>query len=87
MPRRPMGRGPLRPLNDNTESIQRLEEKIAYLERHVTEQDRAMLEMAEDISRLKREFKALRERDTGGGGQGGGDGADAGGAEERPPHY
>ena len=27
------------------DAIQRLEEKIAYLERHVTEQDKAMLEL------------------------------------------
>jgi hypothetical protein len=29
------------------ERIRHLEEKIAYLERHVTEQDKAMLEFAE----------------------------------------
>ena len=63
------------------EPINRLEEKIAYLERHVTEQDRAMLEMAEDIARLRRELKALRERSEPRG--------DAAPEEpgERPPHY
>jgi len=65
------------------ESIQRLEEKIAYLERHVTEQDKAMLEFADELAKLRREVKALRERNTGG--------ATAGENEtmpdERPPHY
>ena len=68
-----------------TESIKRLEEKIAYLERHVTEQDKAMLEMADDIVALRREMKALRERLAGGGG--GGDEAGGELGDERPPHY
>lgn len=64
--------------------IRRLEEKIVYLERHVTEQDKAMLEMAGQLERLKRELLRLRERlpaaETGG--------VDTGApAEERPPHY
>lgn len=62
------------------ESIRRLEEKIAYLERHVTEQDKAMLEMAEGIAALRRELLRTRERTAGGEGE-------AGGTEERPPHY
>lgn len=66
------------------ESIRRLEEKIAYLERHVTEQDRAMLEMSDDITRLSREMKALRERDAGGGASARGEEAVP---DERPPHY
>lgn len=66
------------------ESIRRLEEKIAYLERHVTEQDKAMLEMSDDIARLSREMKALRERDAGGGAGAGGEEAVP---DERPPHY
>ncbi|MES2696159.1 MAG: SlyX family protein [Verrucomicrobiota bacterium] len=67
------------------ENIQRLEEKIAYLERHVTEQDKAMLEMAEDIAALRREMKRWRDRSESGGGAGGGD--EAGMQDERPPHY
>lgn len=64
--------------------IRRLEEKIAYLERHVTEQDKAMLDMAGQLERLKRELLLLRERlpaaEIGG--------ADPGApTEERPPHY
>ena len=66
------------------ESIKRLEEKIAYLERHVTEQDKAMLEMAEDIAALRRELKRIQERATRGTGEGsGGDEL----PDERPPHY
>jgi SlyX protein len=67
------------------ERIQRLEEKIAHLERHVTEQDKAMLEMAEDLAAQRRALQALRERNSpGADGPADGDGA---GAEERPPHY
>jgi SlyX protein len=63
--------------------VQRLEEKVAYLERHVTEQDKAMLEFTETISRLRVELRKLRERmsDTATG-DGGGEPTD-----ERPPHY
>ncbi len=66
------------------ERLQRLEEKIAYLERHVTEQDRAMLAMADDFERMKNELRALRERSGSGNGPGGeGDLP----AFEKPPHY
>ena len=62
------------------ESTRRLEEKIAYLERHVTEQDKAMLEMADEIAGLRREMKAMRERTTLRS-----EGGDV--EDERPPHY
>ena len=67
------------------ESIRRLEEKIAYLERHVTEQDKAMLELADDLAALRRELKAWRERAD----SGNADGSSAGDSrqDERPPHY
>ena len=70
-----------------TESIKRLEEKIAYLERHVTEQDKAMLEMADDLTALRREMKALRERLTHGGSGLGGHEDASDPRDERPPHY
>ncbi|MCW5549701.1 MAG: SlyX family protein [Opitutaceae bacterium] len=67
------------------ERILRLEEKIAYLERHIVEQDRAMLELTEQVERLRAALLALRERlpesATGGGGE------PASPADERPPHY
>lgn len=65
------------------ERINQLEEKIAYLERHVTEQDKAMLEMAEDIAKLRRELTAVRERAARGGSEPG----DRFPTDERPPHY
>ncbi len=62
------------------ERLLRLEEKIAYLERHVTAQDRAMLELTEELDALRRELRRVREAR-----------ADAGAspepADERPPHY
>ena len=67
------------------ESIRHLEEKVAYLERHVTEQDKAMLELADDLARLRREMKAWRERTA--ASQAGGGGDDALPIDERPPHY
>ena len=35
------------------ERVRRLEEKMAYLERHVVEQDKAMLELTEQLARLR----------------------------------
>lgn len=66
------------------ERIKILEEKIAYLERHLTEQDKAMLELVEDAGRLRRELRALRDRLES---PGPGDGTAPAPAEERPPHY
>lgn len=65
------------------ERLQRLEEKIAYLERHVTEQDKVMLELSDTLTKLRLEVRLLRERSAGAG---------AGEPElppkdERPPHY
>jgi SlyX protein len=62
----------------------RVEERIAWLERHVIEQDRAMLEMAETLERLKQELVALRATGAGAGGR---EGSAAKDADERPPHY
>jgi SlyX protein len=67
------------------ERIQRLEEKIAYLERHVTEQDRAMLELIERIEALRRELKTIREHEVRGRGSEKDDNQDL--SDERPPHY
>ncbi|MES1167310.1 MAG: SlyX family protein, partial [Pseudomonadota bacterium] len=64
------------------ESVKRLEEKIAYLERHVVEQDKAMLELAGDLARLRKEVQKLRERlAPAQAGEG-----DASPTDERPPH-
>jgi SlyX protein len=66
------------------ESVRHLEEKIAFLEHHVTQQDKVMLEFAEDLARLRRELALLRDRLSPAGGAGGDDDA---AADERPPHY
>ncbi len=67
------------------ERILRLEEKIAYLERHIVEQDRAMLELTEQVERLRAALLALRERLPEAAAGGGGEPASP--ADERPPHY
>lgn len=70
----------------SNERIDRLEERLAWLQRHVTEQDRAMLEMSVVIDRLKAEVARLKARD-----EAAGHGAQADEARdpaaERPPHY
>ena len=56
--------------------IERLEERIAWLEHHVTKQDKAMLELSEALDLVRRECLRLRER------------AEAlSVGDERPPHY
>jgi len=67
-----------------SQEVTRLEEKIAYLERHVVEQDKAMLEFADELARLKREMKALVGK-IASAGAAGSDEPDL--PEERPPHY
>ncbi|MBL9199687.1 MAG: SlyX family protein [Opitutaceae bacterium] len=62
-----------------------LEEKVAYLERHVTEQDKAMLEIADELAALRRELRAWRER--AGQSAPGGPAGDDEMPPERPPHY
>ncbi len=67
------------------EAIRRLEEKIAFLEHHVTEQDKVMLELTETLARLRREVKLLVGRLEGGGTGGASGGSEP--SDERPPHY
>ncbi len=68
----------------NEDVVKRLEEKIAYLEHHVTEQDKVMLEFSEDLARLRRELKLLAARPAGSDSAGTENDASN---EERPPHY
>ncbi len=66
--------------NEAADRLGDLECRYAFLEKHLAEQDRAMLEMAARIDLLEARFGQLRERL---------DGAGEGGlpADERPPHY
>jgi len=65
-------------------SLTALEEKVVYLERHVVEQDRAMLALSDQLERLKNELRGLRERVAS---SDAGEGAMPAPADERPPHY
>jgi len=60
--------------------LTRLEERYAHLQRHSAEQDKAMLELADEVAKLRKELAALRAQQTGGR-----DGEET--PDERPPHY
>ena len=62
------------------ERIILLEERYAHLQRHTAEQDKAMLELAEEVAKLRKELTRLR------GQVGSGREADHS-TDERPPHY
>jgi SlyX protein len=62
--------------------IDRLEERQAWLERHVTEQDKAMLALNEELARLRAELKKLRERPAAGS-----ENSEQPDSDDRPPHY
>ena len=64
------------------ERFRQLEEKVAYLERHVTEQDKAMLEMVEDLTRLRKQLLKWREQASGAS-----EANAISPTDERPPHY
>jgi SlyX protein len=67
----------------SNERIDRLEERLAWLQRHVTEQDKAMLEMAGQLDRIKAELMRLKQR-----AESAPSGLDPASPEsERPPHY
>jgi uncharacterized coiled-coil protein SlyX len=67
-------------MNDN-ERLTLLEERYAHLQRHVAQQDKAMLGLSEEFAKLRQELRALRAQVTGGSP----DHGEA--ADERPPHY
>ena len=62
--------------------LQPLEERITWLQHHVVEQDKAMLELGDELARLREEMKAVRDRLAGLG-----EGAEPSTPDERPPHY
>lgn len=59
-----------------------MEERLAWLQRHVVEQDKAMLEMAGQLDRLKAELTRLKQRADEAPAN-----AERSPVEERPPHY
>ena len=67
-------------MND-AERLTLLEERYAHLQRHVAQQDKAMLELGEEVAKLRKELLMLRAQVTGGAPDSGET------AEERPPHY
>lgn len=65
---------------DDKDRITLLEERYAHLQRHVVQQDKAMLKLSEELAKLRQETALLRARDHGE--------SPAGEAsDERPPHY
>lgn len=68
------------------ERVKLLEERVAWLEHHVTQQDKAMLEQAKRLDRLASEVLRLREREQSATYAGPG-GSPPNPADERPPHY
>lgn len=67
------------------DGIAELEIKIAFLEKHIEGQDRAMMEMSRQLDRLQRAFEKLSQTvknvaDSGPSGP-------ASPFDERPPHY
>jgi uncharacterized coiled-coil protein SlyX len=65
----------------DADRLTRLEERYVHLQRHVAEQDKAMLALTEEVGRLRHELGQLRARlaDTA---------AETPEAtDERPPHY
>lgn len=66
--------------NEESDRLRILESRYAYLEKHVVEQDRAMMEMAARLDLLESRQRQLRERVE--------RGTDGGAIpDERPPHY
>ncbi len=73
----PAGGSPLQRIN--------LEERLAWLERHIVEQDKEMLVLHDALVRLRRELAALRSASTPRNDRD--DAPAAGETEPRPPHY
>ncbi|MGF1449795.1 MAG: SlyX family protein [Opitutales bacterium] len=65
--------------------LQRLEERIAFLERHNEAQDKALWAADREVVKLAGEVRLLRQRLASFGNDGPGE--DASAMPERPPHY
>jgi len=66
------------------ERLKHLEERLAWLERHITEQDKAMLEQARLLDRLLAELRHLRDRLASASPA---EIPSSSPAQDRPPHY
>jgi uncharacterized coiled-coil protein SlyX len=65
---------------NEAERLTKLEERYAHLQRHSTEQDKVMLELGDEVAKLRKELVRLRAQRA----------TDSDGGElpdERPPHY
>ena len=65
--------------------LDRIEERIAWLERHIVQQDKAMLEMAQENERLRQQLQLLRLKVGEGASSSPGDASFP--LNDRPPHY
>jgi uncharacterized coiled-coil protein SlyX len=65
----------------DAERLTRLEERYAHLHKHQAEQDKVMLELGDELLRLKKELAALRTHQTSQPEPG------ETPQDERPPHY
>ncbi len=64
------------------ERSRKIEERLAWLERHVLEQDKAMMELGDELARTRKVLQQMQERLRSGGESG-----EIADADERPPHY
>ena len=69
------------PRMNDAERLTRLEERYAHLQKHLTEQDKAMLALGDELKRLKKELAALRAQQASQPEPG------ETPLDERPPHY
>ncbi|HEY4302381.1 MAG TPA: SlyX family protein [Candidatus Didemnitutus sp.] len=65
----------------DAERITRLEERLAHMQQHLAAQDKAMLELHDEIEALRRELALVRNQTPGG------TPAEPATEDERPPHY
>lgn len=64
------------------DAAQKFEEQIAHLQRHVEQQDRAMLDLNRELERLRQRIERLETKPSSEG-----DTAAGSPADERPPHW
>lgn len=64
------------------DAAQKFEEQIAHLQRHVEQQDRAMLDLTRELERLRQRIERLETKPSSEG-----DTAAGSPADERPPHW